>query len=189
MLAAQSFVMPPLSHPLTSHPGTSAQTGHQVVVTTAWLANGNLRLGFCLANVAQLRWPDPAPARHTDGLWQHTCCEAFIAPKNGTNYREFNFSPSGAWAIYDFTAYREGSAAAMPAEGPTITQSPLPDGQHLLQADIPAHLLPSGTPLQVGLTTVLEHADGSKSYWALRHAGPQPDFHLRDSFCLNLARP
>lgn len=181
--------MPTVSHPLHCHPGTPGRPTHALEVSTRWLAQGGLRLGFHLPGGPQLRWPAPAPARHTDGLWQHTCCEAFIARTEGTDYREFNFSPSGAWAVYDFTAYRERSALPPSSTGPTITQTHLPDGRLLLQADIPAQLLPSATPLQVGLTAVLEHLDGSKSYWALHHAGPQPDFHLRDSFCLNVPRP
>lgn len=176
-------------HLLHSHPDTPGLPSHRVEVTTTWLAQGSLRLQFYLSGIAQLHWPAPAPARHTDGLWQHTCCEAFIARTAGTDYREFNFSPSGAWAIYDFKAYRERHASAAPTAEPTITQDPLPDGRHLLQADIPATLLPGDAPFRLGLTTVLEHPDGSKSYWALHHAGAQPDFHLRDSFCLNLSRP
>jgi hypothetical protein len=42
--------------------------------------------------------------------------------------------------------------------------------------------------LQLGLSAVIEAADGSKSYWALAHCATQPDFHLRQSFTLTLNR-
>src|SRR5262245_25644347 len=42
-----------------------------------------------------------------DRLWEHTCCEIFIARTGLPAYHEFNFSPSGEWAAYAFTAYRE----------------------------------------------------------------------------------
>jgi hypothetical protein len=33
---------------------------------------------------------------------------------------------------------------------------------------------------------VIEAADGSLSYWALRHPPGKPDFHHRDAFALEL---
>jgi len=40
--------------------------------------------------------------------------------------------------------------------------------------------------LEVGITTIIQTDDGSESYWALTHPGPQADFHLMDSFVLEL---
>lgn len=130
-----------------------------------------------------LRLPAPRPPAFADGLWQHTCCELFVAV-DAEKYREFNFSPSGEWAVYDFAGYRERIQSAIP----------VPPQISLVQADaavelrvlIPAALLPGGAALQVSLTAVLEAADGSKTYWALAHAAAQPDFHLRQSFTLTL---
>jgi hypothetical protein len=39
---------------------------------------------------------------------------------------------------------------------------------------------------QLGLTAVVEAADGSLSYWALRHPVARPDFHHRDGFAQTL---
>ena len=51
--------------------------------------------------------------------------------------------------------------------------------------------LPTGdTPLQIGLSAVVESADtvdGERSYWALRHATGAPDFHRRDGFIVELS--
>ena len=60
------------------------------------------------ARCSALLVPAPAPPVRTDGLWRHTCFEAFIAPAGSSEYWEYNFSPSGAWAAYHFTAYRTG---------------------------------------------------------------------------------
>jgi hypothetical protein len=38
----------------------------------------------------------------------------------------------------------------------------------------------------VSLTAVIEAADGTLSYWALRHPAPQPDFHHPGGFVLTL---
>ena len=40
--------------------------------------------------------------------------------------------------------------------------------------------------LAIGLSAVVEDADGGLSYWALRHPSAQPDFHLREGFVLSL---
>lgn len=52
---------------------------------------------------------EPGP---TDELWRTTCFEAFVRPAGENAYREWNFAPSGDWAAYDFTGYREGMANA-----------------------------------------------------------------------------
>ena len=40
--------------------------------------------------------------------------------------------------------------------------------------------------VRIGLSAVIEEADGSLSYWALRHAPGKPDFHHQDAFALEL---
>jgi hypothetical protein len=39
---------------------------------------------------------------------------------------------------------------------------------------------------RLGLSAVLEEADGGKSYWALTHPHGKPDFHHADCFALEL---
>jgi hypothetical protein len=53
--------------------------------------------------------------------------------------------------------------------------------------DLPAN--PDGKTWQVGLSAVVEAADtidGGRSYWALHHPAPHPDFHQRAAFALVL---
>lgn len=150
---------------------------------------GGLRLRFELVGkLDRVAVPGPRAARMADGLWAHTCCEAFVAIPGNPAYREFNFSPSGEWAIYDFDAYRERSAPGMVPPAPLIA-SRLAADRLVLDATLDAAALPNGLPLELGLTTVVESLDGTLSYWALRHPSSRPDFHLRDAFTLTLARP
>lgn len=135
---------------------------------------------------AEILVPSLQPSGPADGLWQHTCCEAFVA-EDGAGYREFNFSPSGQWAVYRFTGYRERDEAFTPEAEPQLNFTPLADGFEL-RASLPATLLPPGKALHLGLTAVIEADDGSKSYWALAHCAAQPDFHVRQSFALTLKR-
>jgi len=160
------------------------------IAVSVWREDGGgLRLRFELVGkVRQVAVPGPRAARMADGLWAHTCCEAFIGLPGSPAYREFNFSPSGEWAIYDFDAYRQRSAAGIVPPVPHIA-SRLAADRLVLEAMLDTAALPPGSPLELGLATVVEAADGTLSYWALHHPGARPDFHLRDAFTLTLARP
>lgn len=155
-------------------------------------AGGDVRFRFQLeGEVNALRIPAAQPfAGFADGLWQHTCFEAFVSTAAGSAYREFNFSPSGEWAAYAFTNYRQRDTSWQPAATPSIHVR-RNDEIFELEATIPASLLaiPSGAPtmLHIGLSAVIETNGGTLSYWALAHAGERPDFHLHTAFRLLLA--
>ena len=174
-------------HALLCHPALAGDSPCTVTASATLAPDGSLRLEYHLRGTDIL-----IPARQTpgqaDGLWQHTCCEAFVAAGEAPEYREFNFSPSGQWAAYRFGDYRERDTGFTPAGEPQCTVTPRPEGFEL-QATLAAALLPPGHTLHIGLTAVIEAADGSKTYWALAHCAAQPDFHLRQSFALTLNRP
>ena len=178
---------PPL-HPLLPHAAVTAPGKLNLAAGYAWLTADGLRLSYRLqGDIADLRIPAPQQPEQADGLWQHTCCEAFVAEGESSGYREFNLAPSGCWAAYRFTEYRQRDADWRPAAAPRIACRHDKDSLWLT-AEIPAALLPS-KPTRLGLTAVLETRAGERSYWALRHAAPQPDFHLSASFTLPLNRP
>lgn len=128
-------------------------------------------------------WPEPATPTRTDGLWMHTCFEAFIQPAGKSGYAELNLSPSGHWATYAFDGHREGmrDATAVPE---------LAWASPMLTASVAFDEL-AGADWRIGLTTVVEAKDGSKSFWALEHKpnAPAPDFHNADCFNARLAAP
>lgn len=163
-------------------------------------AGGGLRFSFRLAgDLGRLRLPPAAPAVASpaapvrrDGLWRHTCCEAFVAEPGAAAYREFNFAPSGDWAAYAFSGYREPAPGELVPPEPGAVPPPAisvdRDGDCLrLHAALPAAWLPDAARgFDIGLSVVLEACDGTLSYRALRHGAPRPDFHRRDSFALFL---
>jgi len=150
--------------------------------------DGVLPVAFLLeGRIGSLRIPGPRPPRRADGLWRHTCFELFAAGEGDPAYVEFNLSPSGEWAAYAFRDYREGGeTAAAPAPGIEVSRA---GARFALHAGIPLALLPAARPLRLGLSAVVEEADGPLSYWALRHPAGRPDFHHPDAFALTLARP
>lgn len=129
--------------------------------------------------------PAPAPNRR-DELWQHTCFEAFVAAPGSTDYQELNLSPSGDWACYHFSDYRAGREDEIIAAPPTIVGAQPGAAIFALGAELDLPNLAAQGAVDVGLTAVLEHRDGRKTYWALAHRGAKPDFHLRDSFTLRM---
>jgi hypothetical protein len=111
------------THLLQPHPATPCATVDSIDVAVAFDADSSHpRLTYVLAgDLARLRVPgaaaQPGP---TDGLWRHTCFEAFIGPASAPDYREFNFAPSGHWAAYAFSAERVPASASMPIAAPRI---------------------------------------------------------------------
>ncbi|MDO5692578.1 MAG: DOMON-like domain-containing protein [Pseudomonadota bacterium] len=129
-----------------------------------------------------LRLPEARAPRFADGLWRHTCFEAFVSAPSGSAYHEFNFAPSGEWAAYGFSTERRRDAAAdAPLARLALAPATSQDGDVLaLDASLPMAALPaaaSGAPWRLGLTAVIETRDGQLSYWALRHPAARPDFH------------
>ena len=154
----------------------------------SWAARGSLSLVFVLeADLSRLRIPEPGVSRRADGLWRHTCFEAFVKAGKGPEYREFNFSPSSEWAAYAFHGYREETELGIELDpGIEVHRS----GDRLeLDAEIRRDFLPPGRSLRLGLSAVLEDAAGVLSYWALQHAPGKPDFHHTDAFALQLVQP
>lgn len=130
----------------------------------------------------------PAPAAGAaDGLWRHTCLEAFVQDGDGPGYHEFNLSPSGQWAVYRFSAERQRMPDdTPPPAGPSITTE-CSARSLVLQAWLPCTLLPS-RPTAIGLTAVIETLDGQVSHWALHHPrADRPDFHHSTGWTLRSA--
>jgi hypothetical protein len=126
--------------------------------------------------------PPTAPGRQ-DNLWQSTCFEIFWQPIGGTAYREFNLSPSGQWAAYDFDSFRTGMRDA-PVAAIAIACSH-DDAGLVLTAHIAADL---PDPAQVALNAIVEHANGHKQYWALAFPPGKPEFHSEANRALIVER-
>lgn len=161
----------------------------QVEVDVARHRAGGLVLRYVVSGrVDELALPVVTGPARTDELWRHTCFEAFIRPSPGDAYYEFNFAPSTQWAAYRFDSYRTGMRAAGEIGAPRIEIERVAEHftlQATLQWDESSELGRAAT-WRLGLSAVLEEADGGKSYWALAHPPGKPDFHCADCFALEL---
>jgi hypothetical protein len=162
---------------LQPHPDFPAPSGITVAVEAERSGNALLLRYRLSGDAGRLLLPAPAEPLRTDGLWRHSCFEAFVRPADSESYVELNFSPSTQWAAYRFDCYRSGMAE-LDAE-PRIARAET-------GLDVRVELNLSGH-WHVGLCAVLEANDGTLSYWALRHPQGRPDFHHRDCFALELA--
>jgi hypothetical protein len=123
-------------------------------------------------NIGRVVVPEVGPSQRTDNLWQTTCFEIFWQPIGGTYYREFNLSPSGRWAAYDFDGFREGMRDA-PVDAIAVSCSHT-ESELVLKARIAADL---PAPAQVALNAIVDHGDGNLQFWALAFPPGKPEFH------------
>lgn len=174
---------------LRCHPATPCAAIAAVTADARWLPDGRLGFYYVLeGRTAQVKVPALAQADRADELWRHTCCEAFVAGPEG-GYSEFNFAPSGAWAAYRFSAYREGMRPVAVVADPVIDVR-ITAERIELDALIGSRSVPLREDgLHLGLSVVVEELSGVLSCWALAHPLAHPDFHHADSFRLALAAP
>lgn len=120
----------------------------------------------------------------TDGLWQSTCFEAFLTEEGQPDYTEFNYSPDGRWACYQFDDYR--SLLRSDELAPWEISAERSEQSYALRIE-PGIFPDMGAKL--ALSAVIEEVGGTKSYWALAHPPGKPDFHHPDCFALTLGAP
>lgn len=167
-----------MRHTLIPHPRSPCEAVAglevEVVVTEA-----ELMLTYRLTgDLSRLVVPEPAAPARVDGLWAHTCFEAFVGGADEA-YAEFNLAPSGEWAAYGFNGYRQGMRR-LDLQPPAIET--IRDAGRLEVATRLAR--PPGSRL--GLTAVIEEVGGRLSYWALAHPATEPNFHHRGGLVLSL---
>jgi hypothetical protein len=180
-----SFTLTP--HPAAGSPAVGAITGRISRTPRGLLVSYVLE-----GALERLRVPEARAPRFADGLWRHTCFELFVARRGGTGYHEWNFSPSGEWALYAFAREREreplGAGQTPAALDPHVTACRVP-GKLELDAVVPLAALAPGyatAPLALNLSAVVEDDGGALSYWALAHPLDKPDFHHPEAFVLEL---
>lgn len=171
---------------LMMHPASRCEAVRGVDAAVVRDAANRLMFSFRLDGAtARLQVPDAGPALRADGLWQHSCFEAFLRVDDAECYYEFNFSPSGAWAAYRFAGRRTGRS--LPVMAAPVIAAERATESFGLSVILPLAGLPDlahAAAIQAGLAAVIEDDHGTLSYWALAHASPQPDFHDPASFRL-----
>jgi hypothetical protein len=129
--------------------------------------------------------PSKTPLRKHE-LWQDTCFEFFLGIKDSQRYWEFNLSPAGHWNVYRFDGYRQEMQEEKAFTTLPFNVQNQANGLILL-LDVDLHKIISvEQAIEVAITTVIKDKDGEITYWALTHRGAEADFHLRNSFIVEL---
>ncbi len=169
---------------LKLHPESECLSVGSIEVDVTRSASTRLMLHYRVRGIIEnLRLPPLAAPERMDGLWQHSCFEAFVASPDAAGYLELNFAPSRQWAAYRLSGYRSGMIEAKTAV--PLIETHAGEQQYDLTAQLDLEQAPA-LPWRVGLSAILEETNGRKSYWALAHPPGQPDFHHKDCFALEL---
>jgi hypothetical protein len=179
--------MIPWSFTLQPFPGTRPRAPLEI---TGSISRQGRTLGLryeLRGHLAAVVLPEPAvrPLRR-QGLWEETCLEFFLAPRHSRRYWEFNLSPAGPWNVFTFQGYRQGMQEEPALAALPFTVERAPDSLLLiLKVDL-AGLIPAHQALDAAISAVIKGQDDDTTYWALTHPGPQPDFHRREAFIIEL---
>jgi hypothetical protein len=163
--------------------------GIQIEAGAAFHSN-HLELVFELTGIKDAALPEEFSSlpelrgARTSELWKEICFEAFLPVQNSEAYFEFNGALNGDWDLYRFDSYRFGmrQVPCDPGTSPALLFREQDDSRFRIGFTIPRSLFPEAVKFDpIGLTLVLKSKTGT-SYWALKHHGTKPDFHLRASF-------
>lgn len=175
---------------LICHPGTPGKAVRAVAVEVSLSFEDGFALRFIVDGaIAALVLPDGQGElviadSATDGLWESTCFEAFLTEEGEPDYTEFNYSPDGRWACYQFDDYR----SLLRADDLAPWEMAAEKGDRSYALHVEPGIFPDNGA-KLALSAVIEELDGTKSYWALAHPPGKPDFHHPDCFALTLGAP
>ncbi|HAK51074.1 MAG TPA: hypothetical protein DCM54_04100 [Gammaproteobacteria bacterium] len=124
----------------------------------------------------RIKWPDESDLQDENReLWRNTCFEFFIGHESGNDYCEFNQSPSGNWAGFEFDDYRSNMKQSNAVYANEFHISRDQNECHAV-LDLPA---PGTSTIYLGLALVIRDVDEQLHYFGLSHPDDAPDFHVR----------
>jgi len=170
---------------LQCHPLSEQGFVDSITVQVDRSEDGRLQMKYTLHGlIDEIHLPEAAQPKRTDELWKHTCFELFCGRADDGSYVEFNFAPSGQWAAYAFTGYREGMTDL--ACAPPHINCKAGEGifEMTVAVDLPESL--RTVDVMAGLSSVIADKHGRTAYWALAHPPGKADFHHKDCFALQL---
>jgi len=170
---------------LVCHPDTPAGLVENIIVSGSRGHAGFVTLRYELTgDISRIIIPAKQQSCRGNDLWTTTCFELFTRDPGEETYREYNFSPSGQWAAYSFSCYRQDMAQT-DIWAPTISTHVAHDR---LTMDV-TFVSPRLGAQHIGASAVIEEKGGRTSYWALTHPAGKPDFHHPACFAYQLPAP
>lgn len=112
-------------------------------------------------------------------LWKDTCFEFFWSEPGLTSYYECNVESGGKWNVYFFDTYRHPMP---PQETDQYDVTRIRSSEGQVQVFLEAKT-PIPATLECSFTAVLMTQEGAQFY-AGKHGGRDPDFHIRTTLCI-----
>ena len=167
------FILSPYTEPFTAQ-GQVRYFKNEIEYT--------LKLTGPLQNIKIPRVERPPMMR--ERIWESTCFELFVASQEDKHYLEFNFCPSGDWWCMEFANYRQPKTDFVWDKTPEFHCLREAPQSLVLNARIalPTHYVQK--KIALGISAIIDHPSGEKSYWALSHPSNKPDFHDDSHFLL-----
>lgn len=171
------------TYELTPHPTFAPAQVRSISVRWMEMPDKRLMLRYRLDGCERLVVPAYRGNGRGEDLWKTTCFELFLYDGAG-RYREYNFSPSGRWAAYAFSGYRNVESDLTPRQTPDIKHE---IGSSVFVQTVFVDRRELEGAQSAALAAVIEESDGRLSYWAMAHPGLKPDFHDPACFRIPLA--
>ena len=112
------------------------------------------------------------PTRKNE-LWTTGCFEIFVS-KTGNSYAEYNLGFDGNWECFNFSDYRANQSRPQVGAPPKITCT--------ITGDLFTQIVEFQEDIisqnSFSITAVIKLKSGDFLYFANKHCGEKPDFHL-----------
>ncbi|MEM6450819.1 MAG: DOMON-like domain-containing protein [Cyanobacteria bacterium P01_D01_bin.105] len=178
-------------------PFANSELSHNLAVSgTAAREGSTLSISYLLAgDIDKVVLPELNSCNdRAEKLWEETCFELFLGVglerAKDLLYREFNFSPSGAWNVLTLQGYRYATKEEPSFEALPFKVVRADEGLTIETVIDISSLADEARPIRLGISAVILVKDmageAQETFWAIAHPTSKPDFHHPNSFALSL---
>jgi hypothetical protein len=133
-------------------------------------------------NLSDIDFPQASqPSSRKNELWTVGCFEIFVS-QEGNAYTEYNLGFDQNWEMFEFQNYRTGKICSKVKNPPKITCKIRGD---MFTQDVEFSKDIIGDR-RFSLATAVKLSNGNFLYFADKHCGQKPDFHLESARTLRL---
>ena len=127
-------------------------------------------------NISNIDFPpiEKEPKRKNE-LWTIGCFEIFVSLA-GNSYNEYNFGFDECWECFNFTDYRRDKTRQQFGAPPKITCS-IAESSFTQHVEFNEDIICCNA---FSITAVIKLKNGEFLYFAEKHCGDKPDFHLAE---------
>ncbi|MCL1947456.1 MAG: hypothetical protein FWF51_09975 [Chitinivibrionia bacterium] len=139
------------------------------------IANKTLFSASISGNLSEIDFPEISiNSSRKNELWTIGCFEIFVS-KTGNSYAEYNFGFDKNWECFNFSDYRENQSRPQVNIPPKITCK-ITENLFTQTVEFEKDIILQNS---FSITAVIKLKGGVFLYFANKHCGKKPDFHLK----------